>query len=306
MDRQGSQILVKVNGAKTDYVEKHNSSNDFQWVLPKEAPIHVVPLREVTEEKPKMTRRKRLFMTIGAAILLGTGFGMAVLQVLGGQEMKTTTVAPTAPVEKTAEKPAAKSAAKPASTVLQPVTAYVIQAGAFSTKEKGQASLEEMRKKGVPGSLFTSSDKTYVMIGIASDEKASDAIRASYEKQGISTWPKEWKVEKTTVADAYKGQEAVIGKAEAVLLSLLQQTSLSFTNGKADEKEWARMEKEYAALPKDVKQEDVKKLLNYVSLSYNSFKEYKEKANIETFTKLQQFLLEGLAAYEFLISGRAN
>lgn len=62
--------------------------------------------------------------------------------------------------------------------------------------------------------------------------------------------------------------------------------------------------KELAKEGKSAGKTDVKKLLTYVSLSYDALQEYKETKDEKTFVKLQQLLLDGLLSYETVLKGK--
>lgn len=314
MDKHSPKISIKVNGTETTYVEREKQPAGEAAVLPKiEAPNNIVPFRAEHEAamSDKRTARtgKRIAVTVGAAVLLGTGFGVTVLHMLSGseQEQKIVPAAVTAVNPQPAAQP--KKEASASSVTLQPIQAYVMQGAVFSTKEKGQASIEEWKKKGVPASLRTKDGKFYLLTAVGNDEQAVKAIGGGYEAKGAVSYFKPWSIEQKEIPKDYEKYASLLVKTEGLLAAILQQSSLCFTSGKTDEKEWARIEKDVQAVVKEgknVDKEAVKKLLTYTSLSYDALKDYKTKKNSETFTKLQQLLLDGLTSYEGIAAGAEN
>ncbi|MFX3624043.1 MAG: hypothetical protein ACE3JP_08385 [Ectobacillus sp.] len=326
MDKHSPKISIKVNGTETNYTEKQDkqqpvpilSQEEEEVVFPHIEPSYsnVVPFRGTPDEVQYEKKRpagvqKRIIITVGTAILLGTGFGAAMLQMLGEGEPAQSVMKYT-PVSTNVPEPAVKQekAASPDSALsVKPIQAYVIQGGVFSTKDRAQGAGEELKKKGVPVSIRISDGKFYIFAAAASDEKTVKAIGELYKKNGVAPYVKTWNIEGREIPKKYEKQEELLVKIGGLLSGMLQQSSASFASAKGDVKEWERVKKEIETVKaegKQVKQEDVKKLIIYTSLAYNSLKSYKDKPNPETFTKLQQFLLDGLASYESVLSAKEN
>ncbi|MFC6602095.1 hypothetical protein ACFQDF_11785 [Ectobacillus funiculus] len=207
MDKRSPKILIKVNGTETNYKEEPTKQDappqeEFQWMLPSEQILqhNVVPFRAgnelSVEPKKRKGRRKQMILTVGTAVLLGTGFGFGVLHVLDGTKEEksmpaaasvtstTTTTAPAEKQTKSSEQQTQQSAA------LEELAVYVIQGNVFSTAERGQAALDDMKEKGMPGALINSDGKTFLFIGIANDEKGAKKLTASYKAKGFAVLEK--------------------------------------------------------------------------------------------------------------------
>jgi len=319
MDKRSPKILIKVNGTETNYKEepiKQDASpqEEFQWMLPSEqiSQYNVVPFRAGNEPSVKPKKRtgigKRTLLTVGTAVLLGTGFGFGVLHVLDGTKAEkslpaaaSVTPAATAPDEKQTEP------SKQQSAVLEGLTVYMIQGNVFSTEERGQAALEDMKEKGMPGALINSDGKTFLFIGIAHDEKGAKQLAAFYKAKGFPALEKQRALTDKQVPAALKKYEGLIGKTEKALRTLIEQASVLYTSGKISSAQWNELEKSVKELAKEGKsaeKADVKKLITYVSLSFNALEEYRETKNEKTFVKLQQLLLDGVLSYETVLKGK--
>lgn len=324
MDKRSPKILIKVNGTETNYKEEPTKQDtppqeEFQWMLPSEQILqhNVVPFRAGNEPSVEPKKRKghskRMILTVGTAVLLGTGFGFGVLHVLDGTKAEqsmpaaaSVTPATAAPAEKqtkSSEQQTQQSAA------LEGLTVYVIQGNVFSTAARGQAALADMKEKGMPGALINSDGKTFLFIGIANDEKGAKKIAASYKEKGFAALEKQRALTDKQVPAALKKYEELMGKAEKSLRTLIEQSSTVYTAGKINNEQWSELEKSVKELAKEGKSIDkaeVKKLLTYVSLSYDALQEYKQTKDEKTFVKLQQLLLDGFVSYETVLTGKGS
>lgn len=322
MDKRSPKILIKVNGTETNYKEEPKKQDaspqeEFQWMLPSEQILqhNIVPFRAGNESSVKPKKRtgssKRTILTVGTAVLLGTGFGFGVLHVLDGTKTEKSMPAATSvtPAVTASEEKETKSSEQQMqqSAVLEGLTVYVIQGNVFSTAERGQAALEDMKEKGMPGALINSDGKTFLLIGIANDEKGAKQLAASYKAKGFPALEKQRALTDKQIPAALKKYEGLISKTEKSLRTLIEQASAVYTSGKISNTQWSELEKGVKELAKEGKsagKTDVKKLLTYVSLSYDALQEYKETKDEKTFVKLQQLLLDGLLSYETVLKGK--
>lgn len=324
MDKRSPKILIKVNGTETSYKEEPAkqdapSQEEFQWMLPSEQILqhNVVPFcagnEPSAETKKRKGRSKRMILTVGTAVLLGTGFGFGVLHVLDGTKVEESMPAAagvTPAITASAEKETKSSEQQTQqSAVLEGLTVYMIQGNVFSTAERGQAALEDMKEKGMPGALINSDGKTFLFIGIANDEKGAKQLAASYKAKGFTALEKQRALTDKQVPAALKKYEGLIGKTEKSLRTLIEQASAVYTSEKISNTQWSELKKSVNELAKEGKsaeRADVKKLLTYVSLSYDALQEYKETKDEKAFVKLQQLLLDGLLSYETVLKGKES
>ncbi len=87
MDKQSRTISVKVNGTEAKYEEK--KKDEFDWmVVESERPKNVVPFQKSKVASTEKNRKKwsnTLIAIVATAIIIGTAFGMGMLQLLKGQ-----------------------------------------------------------------------------------------------------------------------------------------------------------------------------------------------------------------------------
>ncbi|UOY94163.1 hypothetical protein MUG87_08710 [Ectobacillus sp. JY-23] len=295
MDKQSPKISIKVNGTEANYMEKGSAAT-----LPS-AVDNVLPFRgeyEAPISKKRIVPHKKLLLTVGSAVLIGTGFGVTVLQVMGSGQVaskKATSASVATSVP-------SSGALQTSVQELTPVQAHVMQVAAFSTKEQGNTAVSDWKKQGVPAVLRESGAKFFVFISVADSDVIAKAIG---QKKNIKGLYKPWSIEAKAVPKTYEKQTAVIVKANQALNGLLQQSSLCFTTGKVDDATWQKLEKEISAMKKqekNIEQDELKKLTTYTSLAFDTLKSYREKQEEANLIKLQQLLLDGLLAYETIVT----
>ncbi|MFC5774546.1 hypothetical protein [Ectobacillus antri] len=295
MDKQSPKISIKVNGTEANYMEKGSAATLSSAV------DNVLPFRgeyEAPISKKRIVPHKKLLLTVGSAVLIGTGFGVTVLQVMGSGEVASKKVA-SAPVTTSAP---SSGALQTSVQELTPVQAHVMQAAAFSTKEQGNTAVSDWKKQGIPAVLRASGAKFFVFVSVADSEVTAKGIG---QKENIKGLYKPWLIEAKNVPKTYEKQATVIIKANQALNALLQQASQCFTTGKVDEATWKKLEKEIDTIKKQeksIEDDELKKLTTYTSLAFDTLKSYRQKQEAATLVKLQQLLLDGLLAYETIVT----
>ncbi|MEI4829464.1 stage II sporulation protein B [Bacillus sp. FJAT-53711] len=316
MDKQSRTISIKVNGTEANYLEKkehEQKKEEFEWVLPENTNTvtnNVVPFQKnvlSSMQKGKKGWSNTFILTVSTAIVIGTGFGMGMLHLLTGQETVRENTAPVANVtEKNETKQSTnekKEEKKAASAALSPLTIYFVQGGVFSTKEKGQASLQELQEKGVSGAIMQSGDKYLLVLGIANDEQSVMQMMEQYKQKDISVMKKKWEIADQALLKGNQEYGPFFEKLQSLYGKLLQQAAviqsgnkISKTNIEQIENEWKAIKKEEKALKRD----DVKKLFTYASVAVQTIQEGKQ--DVATITKLQQVLVDSFLSYEKIVS----
>ncbi|HHT7188291.1 TPA: stage II sporulation protein B [Bacillus cereus] len=320
MDKQSRTISVKVNGTEAKYEEK--KKDEFDWmVVESERPKNVVPFQKAKLASMEKRRKKwsNTFIAIVAtAIVIGTVFGMGMLQLLTGQgatggsevttpkqpenqEAKTGGTAEQTPAPKE-EKPKAQVGAS-----LNPMKLYFVQGGVYSSEEKGQAAVEEWKSNGGAAALKPSGDKYALVVGIASDEQAINQLTTQYKNDGVSVLKKNWDITDKAMLKDDKELGAFLTKVQPLYTHLTQYTSSVQAGGKSNEKDIEAIEKEWKAVEKvgkSMKQAEAKKLYMYTSVAVQTVKE--GKGDKESLAKLNQVIIDGILSYEKIVSKKAK
>ena len=127
------------------------------------------------------------------AIAIGTIFGMTMLNMVLPDERAVQSSVPPA-TQKQEDIPAVVSGDK--EVKLQPVTAFVVQAGLYSSKETAQAEQEKLRKDGLPAQVMDMSElgmdgKYALFIGISGSINEAKSLSQELSTGGVETFAKE-------------------------------------------------------------------------------------------------------------------
>ena len=142
-----------------------------------------------TEKRKKWSNT--LIAIVATAIVIGTAFGMGMLQLLTGQgatggsevtaskQMQNEESKVGGTAEQTqAQKMKTKSADR---NIIKSNEILFVQGGMYSSEEKGQAALEEWKGNGGVAALKPSGDKYALVVGIASDEQGINQLMTQYK-----------------------------------------------------------------------------------------------------------------------------
>ncbi|MFZ4450557.1 hypothetical protein [Salibacterium aidingense] len=220
MKKDEPPVSLKING---EYVEKKLSPEKettaaeelpiIDWNERRAAEEETAAVREVDNEKkrpglplknnrkkkkhwrPRMSSEKKepfslyfISITAGAAVL-GLLFGIMLLQFVSAGDSPAGTEPEEEPPPITAD-------------FNDSLTAYIIQAGAFTKKEKGLEMQTALTDQGYPGILTYDGEYYYLFSGMHFDKKASEKLLQYYEEEGVEVF------EKTRhIPDPEEGQE---------------------------------------------------------------------------------------------------
>ncbi|PIE95279.1 stage II sporulation protein B [Bacillus fungorum] len=320
MDKQSRTISVKVNGTEAKYEEK--KKDEFDWmVVESERPKNVVPFQKakvVSTEKKRKKWSNMLIAIVATAIIIGTAFGMGMLQLLTGQgatggsevtaskqlqneESKAGGTAEQTPASKE-EKQKAQTG-----TSLDPMKLFFVQGGIYSSEEKGQAALEEWKGNGGVAALKPSGDKYALVVGIASDEQGINQLMTQYKSDNVSVLKKNWDITDKALLKDDKEVGAFLTKVQPLYTHLAKYASSVQGSGKSNAKDIGAIEKEWKAIEKEgksMKQEEAKKLYMYTSVAVQTVKDGKDDK--ESLAKLNQVIIDGILSYEKIVSQKVK
>ncbi|WP_379965812.1 hypothetical protein [Ectobacillus sp. sgz5001026] len=298
MDKYSPKISIKLNGTNLSYKEKRtaivSAKKDEALIYSSKVEPHI----DITPASAKQANiKKRIALTISSAVILGTGLGIAVLQTLG--DSQTQGKQPNAIVSNQ------QQTVQHDTIALQPVTLSILQTGVFSSKEKGQATLDAMKAKGIPVAIREETGKYYLVTFVSNDGTSAKQMGDLLSKKNISFYVKEWSIPQTTVPKQYNA--TLIAKSESILLNIVKQSTQLYVTGSMDEAKWSQMNKERESITKEgstIQQEDVKQLMTSLSASSDALNDYKTKKTEESFMKLQQTVVDGLTIYEKIVTAK--
>ncbi|WP_369902454.1 stage II sporulation protein B [Bacillus manliponensis] len=308
MDKQSRTISVKVNGTEAKYVERKKEKEEFEWMLPEASTIHnVVPFQKgekIVSGKEEKEGSYKFVIVISTAVLIGTGFGMGMIQLFteGSTKQQVAPAVNTTSIQEPKQEP--KQGQKQSVSMPLPVLSlYFVQGGAFSTKEKGEEALAEWKEKGFSGTLKLSGDKYLLVMGMTNDENTIDTLIADHKKKGMSVLKKKWEITDSALLKEDKQYGSLLLDVQSLYTALVAYVGELQAGEKIDKKEIQAIEKKWGEIEekgKTIKREDIRKLLTYTSVAVQTVKT--EKKDVETLTKLEKIIIDGLLSYEKIVS----
>lgn len=302
VDKQSRTISVKVNGTEAKYVERQKE--EFEWIMPENSTVHnVVPFHKGEKGASGREKKKRsytLIAVISTAVLLGTGFGMGMIQLLTSEGSAPQKTAPVVNTANTGEQDQGLETKESTAAPLPSLVLYFVQGGAFSVKEKGEAALAGYREKGLGGALKPAEDKYLLVMGMAHDEQTVDELMVQYKEKGIPVLKKKWEI---SALKEDKQYSSLLADVQSLYTELVTYVATVQMDKKVDEKEVQSIEKKWKKIEKEgkaIKRKDIQKLLTYTSVAVQTAKTGKN--DIETVTKLEQMIVDGLLSYENIVS----
>jgi len=195
---------------------------------------------------------KKLVMAGVAAVFIGMALGYIMLRLFAGMEAPEATSTPAyqedidnqpAPTsENKGQEQAAsdtkddttnsgeegQAVAATKNTVTFPaMSAFVVQAGIFSTKDKAEIMQRSISQKGVETYVWPRDGQFYLFAGVAPSKAEGEQIATMLKANGIEVYVKEWsvagaekevaKAEGEWIQNGMEGWESLIGPASALV-----------------------------------------------------------------------------------------
>lgn len=219
MKRDEHRVFLKLNGKdlspeKKDKPKKNNSTTNTSTHQLKK----IIEKKRRTVSIPKnQTKDKRSvflsFLSItGGATAVGLLFGFMTMHLFTESDP---------PVSASYEEESVAVIADYGDSH----TLYIIQAGAFTSKEKGTEMQKQLRTQGYPALLTHDGDYYYLFTNMSFDKETSEKTARDYEEEGIDVF------EKTRTISRIKNAEEDETKA---LLSEIEELFINLTTGERE------------------------------------------------------------------------
>ncbi|KMK74663.1 hypothetical protein [Alkalihalobacillus pseudalcaliphilus] len=135
-------------------------------------------------------------MAILSAIIIGLSFGFVIKTIFTGDEAG---VVQGDSVPANSQPTGVEAGAANNQMQWPQLTTEIVQAGAYSSVEKGGEVQSEMTSAGHPTSLIPSNDKFFLFIGLGPDRATAQSVGEYYKEAGVETYVKTYQVTGTTV-----------------------------------------------------------------------------------------------------------
>lgn len=153
-----------------------------------------------SSKKRKEFPYKPIFFASFAAILIGSIFGVILLNMMGYMEgdAPAATGQPS-PIQTALEDKSSSPSSEIDKVTIDMLRAHVLQGGVFSTEANAKAAAEPFRKAGYPPVIWKRDNQFYVLAGIAETADEAEWKKNNMKEHQLETYVKQWQVESADV-----------------------------------------------------------------------------------------------------------
>ncbi|MCM3692255.1 SPOR domain-containing protein [Neobacillus niacini] len=310
-DSSGDDVFLETAAAKESIDES------FDWIIPESSDNDIKEYKVVSSQNPKKGGKKKtvtlstfstkrnggvlksILVTAVFAILIGSSLGVLMLKLFISDNSKPAVTVPTV-IDKGSDQDSEATGGKSSSIVIGAQTAFIVQGGAFSSKDAASGAANEAKGKGAPAQTLTMNDKEFMFLGVADSIETAKQMESHYEANGFDdVLPKQIPIPEKTVSDINEGEKGFLEAAPAIYQQLSKVTS----NGILSDSMSTEASKEVMSLgdqlnkSKDLKNEKVKNLNVELSSALEKVKAFQEKKKKDSLIEAQQHLLNFLSVY---------
>jgi stage II sporulation protein B len=296
---------------------KESIDESFDWIIPESSDNDIKEYKVVSSQKPKIGGKKKpvsistfstkrnggvfksILVTAVFAILIGTSFGVLMLKLVISDNSKPVVTEP-AVEEKGSDKGSEATGGKSSSIVIGAQTAFIVQGGAFSSKDAASGAANEAKDKGAPAQTLTMNEREFMFLGVADSIETAKQMESHYEANGFDdVLPKQIPIAEKTVSDINESEKSFLEAAPAIFQQLSKVTSNAIVSGSIS----SQASKEVTSLgdqlkqSADLKNEKVKNLNAELSSALEKVEAFQEKKNEDSLIEAQQHLLNFLSVY---------
>jgi stage II sporulation protein B len=296
---------------------KESIDESFDWIIPESSDNDIKEYKVVSSLNPKKGGKKKpvsfstfstkrnggvfksILVTAVFAILIGTSFGVLMLKLVISENSKPAVTEPAVEDEES-DKGSEATGGKSSSIVLGAQTAFIVQGGAFSSKDAASEAANEAKGKGAPAQTLTMNEKEFMFLGVADSIETAKQMESHYEANGFDdVLPKQIPIAEKTVSDINEGEKGFLEAALAMYQQLSKVTSNAIVNGSIS----SEASKEVTSLSdqlnqsSDLKNEKVKNLNAELSSALEKVEAFQEKKKENSLIEAQQHLLNFLSIY---------
>lgn len=314
------KLLYSHNGHEVA-AAKESEEEGFTDIQEEKPPVSkVVPIEDLRNrtKKPSIVRKathskqKRKFsfsfsqpiLTILLAVIIGTSFGMVILNLITHDEPTSGKAAIATLEEKTApnEEPKAVSA-KTVSVKLDPVNLTIVQAGVFQSEENRKALVAKIKGDGLAAAAIGAA----VVTGIGMNESEAAHLLAAYTQSGQEAIDKPLTI-KGASYDKISSKDAELLAEGQKLMGLLGSLSAgAFGQAGITGEQWLKIQQSHqkiTALNSGELDKSLKPFSAHLQESYIALEKYQSDKDVKLLWKSQQELLDALAVYYDYVNGK--
>lgn len=277
---------------------KEKSMFSFQAPFNKKDKPTFSKSNKTKEEKKKSLPKEivaSIFFAVFFAVILGTSFGVILLNMVSNDQTTSTNGNITASANKSTN----DGQVVPSSAVAskEDITTYVLQDDIFSNEERAKNEQKKLKEAGKTSQVFPIDGQQFLLLGVASN--LEDA--KTWQKQVEGTYAKEMIFNGKKVENVSKEEKELIEGSPAIYYSILQivtsiqfDKSISAENRSKLEEELTKVEEKKIST---ITNEKIKNMATHLAKGGELTLNLKENSSEKEIETVQQHLLDYLADY---------
>ncbi|MDQ1001336.1 stage II sporulation protein B [Neobacillus niacini] len=301
---------------------KDSIDESFDWIIPESAENDIQEYKVVSSQNQKKGTKKKpasfttfsmksnggviksIIVTAVFAILIGTSFGVLMLKLVISENSKPAVTEPVVVGNGSGEDTEATGGKSSNSIVLGAQTVFIVQGGAFTTKDAASSAASKAKEEGLPAQTLSMSEKEYLFLGVADSIETAKEIGAQYKADGFEdVFSKQLPIAEKTVSDISEAEKSFLEAAPAIYQQLSKVTSNAIVSGNISSeasKEVTAFEDQLNQSADKVKNEKVKTLNKELSSALEKVEAFQENKKKDRLIEAQQHLLNYLSIYYLL------
>lgn len=302
--------LEKIASQELSAAEQVKEDDEFDWILPDvEEQEQLQEYKIMSQSKGKSGGKKShhirgkgvvpsILLIVFLAVLSGTTLGILMLNMVISDSM---TEAVSGPVEEASPEEEASPTGK-AVVELPALTSYLVQGGVFSTADAADVEAAAMTEKGLPAKVMEIDKQFFLFVGVADNLENAKSLGSHLQESGIDTFSKEMAIGGSSISQLQESERSLLEAAPNLYKLLLEIcTTAHLSNSMATEQinalaaqitEWKEFE--------NIQNEPLQQLKGELEEAASLLSNYSENHEQKTLGKVQQHLLNFLAAYQAL------
>ncbi|MFB3165761.1 SPOR domain-containing protein [Neobacillus sp. 179-C4.2 HS] len=297
---------------------KESVDESFDWIIPESAGNDIQEYKVVSSQNQKKGGKKKpvsfttfsmkrnggvlksIIVTAVFAILIGTSFGVLMLKLVISEYSKPAVTEPV-DVGKGSDKGSEATGGTSSAIVLGAQNVFIVQGGAFTTKDAATSAASQAKGKGLPAQTLSMSEKEYLFLGVADSIETAKALGAQYKANGFEdVFSKQLPIAEKNVSDINETEKSFLEAASDIYQQLSKITSDAIVSGSISSeasKEVAGFGNQLSQSADNLKNEKVKSLNKELSSAFESIEAFQEKKSKDSLVEAQQHLLNYLSIY---------
>lgn len=314
--------FTKVIKIDTDYIDQdglletaaaqESADESFDWIIPESSENEIVEYKIANSKKTKSNPKKKqpalsaisdkrnggvfksFVITVVFAILIGISFGVLMLKLVITDGSKPVVNDPVVEDKGTGNTTEEKPSGKSTSAVLAAQTMFVVQGGAFTTKEKAKEAADQAEEKGAPAQTVAISDNVHLFLGVADSIETAKKLSTHYKENGfVDPFAKQIPIGEKLVSDINEADKSFLEAAVTVFQELTKLTSNAILTSNNSDESIKSITAFGEKINQKVENEKVKNLQGELKSAIEKAKS-KEK---DSLLEAQQHLLNFLSVY---------